>query len=95
MGKEPLFYEPADKILFLVPKKQVFGWWSDVYLVVDQSKFVELIRQIISEQSDEVDISKKTRLGSLIQILSTIFYSSGTSIFMSDNLRLTLLELIL
>ena len=66
MGKEPLFYEPADKILFLVPKKQVFGWWSDVYLVVDQSKFVELIRQIISEQSDEVDISKKTRLGSLV-----------------------------
>ena len=66
MGKEPLFYEPADKILFLVPKKQVFGWRSDVYLVVDQSKFVELIRQIISEQSDEVDISKKTRLGSLV-----------------------------
>ena len=76
MGKEPLFYEPADKILFLVPKKQVFGWWSDVYLVVDQSKFVELIRQIISEQSDEVDISKKTRLGSL----------NGTPFFISVGL---------
>ena len=72
MGKEPLFYEPADKILFLVPKKQVFGWWSDVYLVVDQSKFVDLVREIISEQSDEVDISKKTRLGSLIPIHHTI-----------------------
>ena len=67
-GQGTTFYEPADKILFLVPKKQVFGWWSDVYLVVDQSKFVDLVRQIISEQSDEVDISKKTRLGSLVYI---------------------------
>lgn len=77
MGKEPLFYEPADKILFLVPKKQVFGWWSDVYLVVDQSKFVELIRQIISEQSDEVDISKKTRLGSLVKAGVLLLESGG------------------
>ena len=74
MGKEPLFYEPADKILFLIPKKQVFGWWSDVCLVVDQSKFVELIRQIISEQSDEVDISKKTRLGGLVGLHMLIKY---------------------
>ena len=36
-----------------------------VYLVVDKSKVIKLSRQIIPEQSDEVDISKKTRLGSL------------------------------
>ena len=81
MGKEPLFYEPADKILFLVPKKQVFGWWSDVYLVVDQSKFVDLVRQIISEQSDEVDISKKTRLGGLVQMFQTCRYVTWNCAF--------------
>ena len=56
------FYEPTDKILFLVPKR---AGGRMVYLVVDKSKVVELSRQIIPEQSGEVDISKKTRLGSL------------------------------
>ena len=55
----PLFYEPKDKILFLVSKR---AGGRMVYLVVDQSRVVELSRQIIPEQSDEVDISKKLDL---------------------------------